>query len=180
MQIEHSFGYVECFRLRLSGIGKAFLSNAPLDLDPAHLPADRKGSVLIEAGGVCRPVVAQKPNVTDDQVRAVVATYSRSITPLDQLSTEAAGDIYRRRTRWILNGDDISTPIREGGSDMTEANPHDPQDRTASREPDGPSPSNVTRLPIAPRPGAATLPAWHDQTSDAPSLRELAAAARAR
>jgi hypothetical protein len=75
MQFCENLAYTECFRLRSPGSGSQFLPNAPAGVDPASIPAERKGTCYIDAQGEFRPLPALKPDVTDTQMRATVARW---------------------------------------------------------------------------------------------------------
>lgn len=154
-QFREQLAITECYRQRSEGTAQYFLPNAPAGVEPAHIPASRKGEHYVDAEGDFRPLRVQKPNVTAEQVAEVVAEYWDTTPELDVPSAAAAGAPYAARDIWALVD---GKPVKNGAV-ATAATP-------------------VVEEVATPAP-VVTPPSWGGVADDAPTFREMVAVERA-
>lgn len=158
-QFREQLAYTECFRQRSEGTAVHFLPNAPAGVEPAHIPASKKGTCFIDAQGEFRPHQALKPSVSDEQMGATVAQYWDTTPELDAGSVAAAAEPYAARDRWALVD---GKPVKNGAGATRQIVAATPPATSVAAEP------------------AAPIPSWHDlDQDDVPTFRELVAVERA-
>jgi S-DNA-T family DNA segregation ATPase FtsK/SpoIIIE len=104
-QFREQLALTECYRMRSEGTAAHFLPNAPSGVEPAQLPASSPGAHYVDVDGEFRPQVAQKPNVTPEQVQAVVAEYWDTTPEIEAVHHPVLGEAWARRDRWVPQPD---------------------------------------------------------------------------
>lgn len=165
-QFREQLMLTECYRLRSEGSAAHFLPNAPAGVEPASIPAASKGAHYADIEGEFRPLVAQKFNVTEEQVAAVVGEFWDSTPEIEQCHESVLGPAWAGRQRWAFV---------DGKVVRADATSHEmPRDETADEDED------LSQPDVAPvsQPMSQNLPpAWAEMDDgDAPSFADLEAA----
>lgn len=121
-QFREQLMLTECYRMRSEGTAQHFLPNAPAGVEPAKLPTKAKGSFYADVDGEFRPQVAQKPYVTDAQVRAVVDEYWDSTPEIEAVHHAVLGEVWARRALWVP-GDGMKVLRRDRATGATDDAP---------------------------------------------------------
>lgn len=175
-QFREQLGLTECYRQRSEGTAQFFLPNAPAGVEPAHLPASAKGAHFADIEGEFRPLVAQKPNVTDEQMQTVVAEFWETTPEIETEHHGVLGGAWASRDRWVPQPDGKVARVAAGGA--TDAAPdvadRDADDATAAT-PDA-TPSRDMSQAVS---QSEYAPAWAGVADDAPTYRECVAASQA-
>lgn len=181
-QFREQLTVTECYRMRSEGTAQHFLPNAPNGIDPAHLPTSAKGSHYIDAEGEFRAQVAQKPNVTPEQVQAVVAEYWDTTPEIEAVHHPVLGEAWARRDRWQPQPDgkvarvawDAATP--DAAPDVADRDEDDdpPRDTAATPAATGHDPLSQALSHEVSQP--EVLPAWAGVADDGLSYTAVLAA----
>ena len=175
-QLRENIALTECYRQRSEGTAAHFLPNAPAGVEPAHLPSSAKGSHFADIEGEFRPLVAQKFNVTDEQVQAVVAEFWETTPEIEAVHHGVLGAGWASRDRWVPQPDGKVVRVAAGGA--TDAAPEvadrDEDDATVAAAAATPS-RDVSQAVSQPE----YAPAWAGVDDDAPTFRECVAASQA-
>lgn len=135
-QFREQLGLTECYRQRSEGTAQHFLPNAPAGVEPAHLPASAKGTHYADIEGEFRPLVAQKFNVTDEQVQQVVAEYWDTTPEIEVVHHGVLGEAWASRDRWEPQPD--GKVLRVAATGATDAAPE-----VADRDTDDATPATA-------------------------------------
>lgn len=166
-QFREQLMLTECYRLRSEGSAQHFLPNAPAGVEPASIPASSKGAHYADIEGEFRPLIAQKFNVTDEQLAAVVGEYWDSTPEIEEETRHVLGPAWEQRQLWAFV---------DGKVVRADATSHEmPRDETADDEEAEMSQPGVA--PVSHDLSQAFPPAWAEMDDDdAPTFAELNAA----
>lgn len=175
-QFREQLTITECYRMRSEGTAQHFLPNAPAGVEPAHLPASQKGSHYSDIEGEFRPLVAQKFNVTAEQVTDLVAEFWDSTPSIEQAAWPVLGEAWAGRQQWAM----VDGKVVRADATSQEM----PRDDTADDDEDLSQPvshDGATTEELLSQAAVVDLshlrPAWAGvEDGDAPTFRELEAA----
>lgn len=185
-QFREQLGLTECYRQRSEGTAAHFLPNAPAGVEPAHLPATAKGTHFADIEGEFRPQPAQKFNVTDEQVHTIVAEYWDTTPEIETVHHGVLGEAWAHRDRWVpqpggkvarVAADDATPDSAADVADRDEDDTVATNEGATSRDTAATGPDWLSQELSQPVSQPDYVPAWAGVADDAPSYRELTAAA---